>query len=220
MAHRTLPFGTRVRVTNPRTSAAWKSWSTTADLRPQPDRRPVARLGPPNRHGRRWHRRRRAADRGAAALNKPAVAGPGADGGIYTALVPSATPGVGETMSNSLIQCGTPRVGMYLALPVRSPPHPGYRGKYGVRQSQGCKAVSRIRARCAAGGLRARGVELSGRFRGRCPEASGFDPFGHVWRLHFDSWGIPGLGNGTLDSQARVRRSIFTFGSPACQRVS
>jgi len=27
---------------------------------------------------------------------------------------------------------------------------------------------------------------------------SGLDPFGHIWRIKIDSWGIPGLGDGTL----------------------
>lgn len=33
---------------------------------------------------------------------------------------------------------------------------------------------------------------------GGTPGTSGLDSFGHTWRLKVDSWGIPGLGDGTL----------------------
>ena len=33
---------------------------------------------------------------------------------------------------------------------------------------------------------------------GGTPGTDGLDAFGHTWRIKVDSWGIPGLGNGTL----------------------
>ena len=151
-----------------RTSAAWKSWSTTADLlRPGPHRRPVARLGPPNRHGHGWHRRRRAADRGAAA-EQACDCRLAADGGIYTAWF-RATAWVAETTSNSLIQWALRESVCILLYSVRNPA-PGDPGGW-VWGSPEPKLQSSFSnsPRCAAGRFRARGVELSGRFRGGGP---------------------------------------------------